>query len=166
MTPAGASAATAAVEFSGVDFSYRPRRGGKVEAVAGLSFAAPAGSTTAIVGPNGCGKTTLLRAIALAIVGQRGADRLQDSFSGWIHAGAQEASVSVKLVPHERDTFTQRGKLPQRVTASLVWRSSGPGREPELLHHDAASVALKLRFACSRMTRRPSEIATSPISGW
>ena len=61
MTPAGASAATAAVEFSEVGFSYRPRRGGQVEAVAGLSFSAPAGSTTAIVGPNGCGKTTLLR---------------------------------------------------------------------------------------------------------
>lgn len=61
MTPAGASAATVAVEFSGVGFSYHPRRGSRVEAVAGLDFVAPAGSTTAIVGPNGCGKTTILR---------------------------------------------------------------------------------------------------------
>ena len=49
------------MEFTEVGFSYRLRRGSEVEAVAGLSFSAPSGSTTAIVGPNGCGKTTLLR---------------------------------------------------------------------------------------------------------
>ena len=37
---------------------------GGVDVVHDVSFAVKAGETLAIVGPNGCGKTTLLKAIA------------------------------------------------------------------------------------------------------
>jgi AAA domain, putative AbiEii toxin, Type IV TA system/AAA domain len=100
---------------------------------------------TVFAGRNSAGKTTLLRAIALAVVGPRGADRLQDSFVGWIHSGAESASVTVKLVPEVRDQFRKparngreesrsgRDLLSQATfRATLDWQSSGSGQEPTL----------------------------------
>lgn len=88
---------------------------------------------TVFAGRNGAGKTTLLRALALAVVGPRGADRLQDSFIGWIHDGAERASVRVKLGHHECDpsSIESQQMLPT-VEAKLTWKSNGTGQEPSL----------------------------------
>ena len=96
---------------------------------------------TVFAGRNSAGKTTLLRAIALAVVGQRGADRLQNSFTGWIRSGATSASVTVSLVPDAMDRFTQSGRIPSRVKASLAWTSTGPRREPALAAKDSATAS-------------------------
>ncbi len=48
------------VRFEGVDFAYRPGR----PVLSGIDFAAPDGSLTAIVGPTGAGKTTLIQLLA------------------------------------------------------------------------------------------------------
>ena len=47
------------VRFEEVTFSY----GGEAEALKGISFTAPSGKTTALVGPSGAGKTTILNLI-------------------------------------------------------------------------------------------------------
>ncbi len=47
------------LRFDGVTFSY----GGEMEALKGISFTAPSGKTTALVGPSGAGKTTILNLI-------------------------------------------------------------------------------------------------------
>ncbi|HXJ82279.1 MAG TPA: ABC transporter ATP-binding protein [Candidatus Methylomirabilis sp.] len=47
---------TTALEMSGVSFAYPGRRR---RALAGVSFSVPAGSTVALVGPSGAGKTTV-----------------------------------------------------------------------------------------------------------
>jgi len=47
------------VRFEDVAFSY----GGALEALKGVAFTAPAGRTTALVGPSGAGKTTILNLI-------------------------------------------------------------------------------------------------------
>ena len=39
---------------------------------------------TVIAGPNGTGKSTLLRAIALAVAGPSMANKLVQSFAGWV----------------------------------------------------------------------------------
>ncbi len=43
-----------------VELSYRAERGGRVQALAGLSMRAWEGELVAVVGPSGCGKSTLL----------------------------------------------------------------------------------------------------------
>ncbi len=48
------------VKFENVTFSYS---GDDSDVLAGVSFAAPAGKTTALVGPSGAGKTTILNLI-------------------------------------------------------------------------------------------------------
>ena len=48
------------VEFRSVEFGYR--RG--INVLSGIQFSAPAGSTTALVGPTGAGKTTIVNLLA------------------------------------------------------------------------------------------------------
>ncbi|MGI5221446.1 ABC transporter ATP-binding protein [Nocardia sp. CA-290969] len=48
------------IEFRDVEFSYRPGE----PVLSGLTFTVPAGTTTAVVGPSGAGKTTVLRLAA------------------------------------------------------------------------------------------------------
>ena len=65
---------------------------------------------TVITGDNASGKTALLKAIALAIVGPDVARALQPSLRGWIRRGAAKASIAVEIVPHEQDRFTKGGR--------------------------------------------------------
>lgn len=50
-----------------------------------------------ILGDNSAGKTTLIRALALAFVGPRDAAALQEDWSRWIYRGATRGSVGLKL---------------------------------------------------------------------
>lgn len=85
---------------------------------------------TVFAGRNGSGKTTLLRALALAVVGPRGADRLQESFVGWVHADAKHGDVSVHLTHHDQDHFDEGVMYDFDVEISLRWSSLGLDREP------------------------------------
>ena len=60
------------VVFEDVSFSYAPADGETVGAVQQLSFRAPAGSTIALVGPTGAGKTTALSLLYRAYDPQSG----------------------------------------------------------------------------------------------
>ncbi len=77
---------------------------GQSHVLQGVSFDGPEGGVTALLGRNGVGKTTTLRAI-LGLVGRRGSVRL---------AGAELSTLpthrivrrSVGYVPEDRDVFT------------------------------------------------------------
>ena len=69
---------------------------------------------TVIAGRNGAGKTTFLRAIALALAGPSFSRTLSDSFASWIREGEDESSVSVSMVYSDDDRIRGLGKLPKQ----------------------------------------------------
>ena len=88
---------------------------------------------TVFTGDNGCGKTALLKAIALALNGPNFARALQPSFQGWIRKGASAGTMSVRLISGEEDGWKGAGKTSQRVLAGIeVSAESGEGSEPTL----------------------------------
>ena len=82
---------------------------------------------TAITGDNASGKTTLLKAIAAALVGPDAVRALQPSFRGWVRQNCKEALVSVELVAGERDHFAKGRKYEQPFWADLrLYENGGP----------------------------------------
>lgn len=80
-----------------------------------------AGGWTVIVGTNGVGKTTLLRSIALAVLGPDNARSILPSFKGWITSGMKNGSISTQLFPHHGIDRTEKGGAP----ASGIWAELG-----------------------------------------
>jgi hypothetical protein len=60
-----------------------------------------------ITGANASGKTSLLKAIATALVGPELIRSLQPSFQGWIRQGDQKAVVAIEIMAGDKDGFTQ-----------------------------------------------------------
>ena len=74
-----------------------------------FDFQRPDGSCagwSVITGDNASGKTALLRAVGLALVGIDAAHTLQPSFDGWIHADGDRGTVAVQLETGDEDIFT------------------------------------------------------------
>lgn len=59
-----------------------------------------------LTGDNASGKSTVLKSIAVALVGPDTARALQPSFNGWIRAGATEGTIAVQIAGGEEDKFT------------------------------------------------------------
>jgi predicted ATPase len=82
---------------------------------------------TVITGDNASGKTTLLKAIAIAIVGPDSARSLQPSFQGWIRSGRAEAVVAVEIVATAEDRFSQGRRYERPFMSELSLKSpEGP----------------------------------------
>jgi hypothetical protein len=101
-----------------------------------LDLARPDGTFqgwTVIAGRNGTGKTTLLRAIALSILGPMAARTLQESFAGWIHTSKEEAEVRTEIDYVVSDRFVGAGKIPAPpFWTGLRWERQESGPEPSL----------------------------------
>lgn len=69
---------------------------------------------TVITGDNASGKSTLLRAIALALLGPEQLRNLGASLGGWVRKGCAEGTIAVELVLSERDRFPT-GLAPSEV---------------------------------------------------
>jgi energy-coupling factor transporter ATP-binding protein EcfA2 len=88
---------------------------------------------TVLAGRNGSGKSTFLKAIALALAGPDAARALQETFSSWIRVGRNQASVIAWLdVSNERDYDTLDFPDNGSIGWGLSWKQSEPGREPKL----------------------------------
>lgn len=74
---------------------------------------------TVITGDNGSGKTALLKAIALALVGPDAARVLQPSLNGWIREGRREATIAVEIAPDDPDRFSQGRRYEQPFWAEM-----------------------------------------------
>jgi len=82
---------------------------------------------TVITGDNASGKTTLLKAIALALVGPDAARSLQPSLAGWIRKDCPEAVIAVEIVAAEPDRFAQGRRYEKPFWSELhLVRNTGP----------------------------------------
>ncbi|BCY11177.1 AAA family ATPase [Actinoplanes sp. L3-i22] len=102
-----------------------------------LDLTRPDGSLagwTVLAGRNGSGKTSLLRAVALAIGGPFLARVLVPDFTDWVSKGKPDAAVEVRLVPDpEYDSDPGLGVTDEPFSAGLWWRVPGDtGRQPAL----------------------------------
>lgn len=80
-----------------------------------------------IIGDNGAGKSGLLRAIALALVGPQEAIALRQDWNEWLRSGQNLGGVDVFLSYREGfDSFVGGGRLPKRVypEAKLLFQRS------------------------------------------
>jgi iron complex transport system ATP-binding protein len=106
---------TALLEVRGVGFGYGDR-----EVARDVSFSLPEGSCTALVGPNGIGKTTLLRLASGGLAPRVGEVLLDGIALGKL--GRKEVAKRLALVP-------QRLEVPFRFTVEQIVEQ---GRTPYL----------------------------------
>ncbi|XVU21585.1 AAA family ATPase [Actinoplanes sp. CA-054009] len=111
-----------------------------------LDLTRPDGSLagwTVLAGRNGSGKTSLLRAVALAVGGPGVARNLVSDFASWVSIGEPQAIAAVQLVhDQEFDRFSTGGRPPEGpFWAGLGWDvpQDGPfggrDRQPAIGEH-------------------------------
>jgi predicted ATP-binding protein involved in virulence len=103
-----------------------------------LSFTGADGAIrkwTLLLGENGCGKTSVLRSIALVVAGSRALPELLPRPEGWIRLGAKECAIEAELVTakgeertialrwergqHIREIFGQNQEAMDQLDAAL-----------------------------------------------
>jgi hypothetical protein len=87
---------------------------------------------TVVAGRNASGKTTVLRAIALALAGPVVAHALMRSFEGWMRVGAESGAVRLRLTRSPLDTVQGSGQAASAVSVGLKWTAQGNELEPSL----------------------------------
>ena len=92
---------------------------------------------TVCTGDNGAGKSSLLKAIAVALTGRDVARSLQPSFHRWIREGAegQESKIELMILPEKgTDDFSEKGQTAyKKFPATVVLKSTGKDTSIELL---------------------------------
>ncbi len=63
-----------------------------------------------ILGDNGAGKSTVVRALALALMGQSNAHATREDWSRWLTDGKKFGSINVWLRAHDEDRWAGRGR--------------------------------------------------------
>ncbi|MER7582001.1 AAA family ATPase [Kitasatospora sp. NPDC097691] len=88
-----------------------------------LDFSRPDGSYagwTVLAGRNGSGKTTILRAIAIGLIGQRLASQVEDSLEGWLSENRKQGSIRLDV---SNDALWDAGYPDDAVGAvEMIWR--------------------------------------------
>lgn len=80
-----------------------------------------------VIGDNGAGKSSFLRAIALGLVGPTEARGLQQSWGSWLRRGSAKGSVSLELARDEGHDGLARGgrRPPDRTKVKLEIATTG-----------------------------------------
>lgn len=87
---------------------------------------------TVFTGDNGSGKSSLLKAIAVGLVGRDTARALQPSFHRWMRNGAKDASIQLDVVRTTGDDdLADSGKAPASTFPAKITLSNG-GKETSL----------------------------------
>ena len=84
-----------------------------------------------LLGDNGSGKSTVVRALALALMGQSNAHAARQDWSCWLSEDCDSGYVSAVLTAHDEDNWVGSGrkaKSPILTKASIVAESAGGKR--------------------------------------
>ncbi|TXG98533.1 MAG: DUF2813 domain-containing protein [Zoogloea sp.] len=117
---------------------------------------------TVFTGDNGAGKSSLLKAIAVALTGRDVARSLQPSFHRWIREGAenQESKIELMIVPEKgTDEFSEKGQTAyKKFPATVILKSNekdtsiessgGPGGKKSLAQRGLWSANSHGWFSC------------------
>ncbi|MBK7847489.1 MAG: AAA family ATPase [Zoogloea sp.] len=117
---------------------------------------------TVFTGDNGAGKSSLLKAIAVALTGRDVARSLQPSFHRWIREGAenQESKIELMIVPEKgTDEFSEKGQTAYKKFPAIVIlksnekdtsieSSGGPGSKKSLAQRGLWSANSHGWFSC------------------
>jgi len=88
---------------------------------------------TVFTGDNGAGKSTVLKAITIALVGKDVARQLQPSFQGWIREGETKGTIHLDVVVCKSDDqFAETGRTTKESFVTELSLSSEEGKEPLL----------------------------------
>ena len=108
-----------------------------------LTFAIPAGQVTALVGPNACGKSTLLRGLARILPPQRGAVLLE---------GKNLHSIPTRSVARRLCLLPQHGEAPEGLTVRELtefgrhphrsWLGAATPKDDQIVAESLAAVGL------------------------
>lgn len=89
-----------------------------------VSFDEPAGWHV-FIGDNGSGKTTVMRALALALVGPEEGLSLHPNYSSWINSEVSEANIFTAVVLHDEDKHTGRARRKNTPVQSQITIKKG-----------------------------------------
>src|SRR5258707_8213217 len=90
-----------------------------IRSIADLDWSVPKGKEAGwhvIIGDNGAGKSTFLRAIALALVGPKEAIALRQNWNDWLSRGERAGEIRLSITNNYGvDKFTGSGNTPYGV---------------------------------------------------
>lgn len=76
-----------------------------------MTFPKKASGWHVIIGENGSGKSTVLRSIALALIGPTDVLRLDPNWATWLTQGETEGEVEITVLKHQEDYRSGRGAV-------------------------------------------------------
>jgi ABC-type nitrate/sulfonate/bicarbonate transport system, ATPase component len=143
----GAAALRGAVQLTDIAVTFPTRDEGPLVALDGLDLAIPGSGVVALIGPNGCGKSTILRVIAGLLDPARGSARLDgDPITG--------PDARVGLV------FQEPRLLPWRtVAANITYPLELDGWSADRRAARLAELVDLVRLDDSAITARPSDLS-------
>lgn len=99
-----------------------------------------------ILGDNASGKTSIVRAVSLCLVGNEGAQGARQNWSEWIRFGKERASVTADFIPHPGDRWTSGRAVKQPIHTSVEMTRLEQGlyqREAKITYKSTANRADK-----------------------
>ena len=101
-----------------------------------------------ILGDNGAGKSTVVRALALALMGQSNAYATREDWSRWLTDGEKSGSIDIRLHAHDEDRWTGRGRQGgSTIDAKAKIHATSGGDQPNGGH-------ASIEFAANSTTKR------------
>jgi predicted ATPase len=116
-----------------------------VRSIEELVWVSPGGrraSWNVILGDNGAGKSSFLRALSLCLIGPKEAAAARQDWNAWLRSGSNNGRVSVQLARDAQyDHFSGKGNTGNRqnVNAGVRLSRSGDGVELEKVHSTSIS---------------------------